>query len=151
MAFKVDAEKIKRWREERHWSQEHLAGLAGIGLRTIQRVEKGEPAAKETLMALGAAFNVDAMDLSLDPEQEAAKILISKNQKIRAAMRLSLGISAASYVLGMIIFAGISLGMQAGSYVMVWPSIWWTVGLVAHGVTALIIELATRYQDQYGA
>ena len=56
MAFKADAEKIKRWREERHWSQEHLAELAGIGLRTLQRIEKGEPAAKETLMALASAF-----------------------------------------------------------------------------------------------
>ena len=31
MSFKADAAKIKRWREERHWSQEHVADLAGIG------------------------------------------------------------------------------------------------------------------------
>ena len=42
MAFKADAAKIKRWREERQWSQEHLADLAGIGLRTVQRIENGE-------------------------------------------------------------------------------------------------------------
>ena len=29
-----NSEKIKRWREERLRSQEHLADLAGIGLRT---------------------------------------------------------------------------------------------------------------------
>ena len=38
MTFKVDAAKIRRWREERQWSQEHLADLAGIGLRTIQQI-----------------------------------------------------------------------------------------------------------------
>ena len=54
MQFYADAAKIKRWREERHWSQEHLADLAGIGLRTIQRVEQGEKASGETLKALAA-------------------------------------------------------------------------------------------------
>jgi len=38
MAFKADAAKIKRWREERQWSQEHLAELSGLGLRTVQRI-----------------------------------------------------------------------------------------------------------------
>lgn len=36
MPFKTDAAKVKPWHEERHWSQEHLAALAGIGLRTVQ-------------------------------------------------------------------------------------------------------------------
>ncbi|MEO1323624.1 MAG: helix-turn-helix transcriptional regulator, partial [Pseudomonadota bacterium] len=71
MAFKADATKIKRWREERHWSQEHLAELAGVALRTIQRVENGEKASQETLLALAAAFNVDAMALSVDAAEEA--------------------------------------------------------------------------------
>jgi transcriptional regulator with XRE-family HTH domain len=68
MAFKADAAKIKRWREERQWSQEHLAELAGITARTIQRIESGEKASQDSVMALAAAFNVDAMALSVDAE-----------------------------------------------------------------------------------
>ena len=92
MAFKADAAKIKRWREERHWSQEHLAELAGIGLRTLQRIEKGEPASKDTLMALAAAFGVEVLALCIDPEAEAAEIVRKKDQKAVAGLRLSVGI-----------------------------------------------------------
>ncbi|MEL7033800.1 MAG: helix-turn-helix domain-containing protein [Pseudomonadota bacterium] len=147
MPFKADAQKIKRWREERHWSQEHLADLAGIGLRTIQRIENGETASQESIMALAAAYNVDVMALSIDQEEEAVKIVAKQNAKARAALRLSFFIHLASYVLvGFVVFTGINIG--TGSYVMLWPLIWWTVGLASHALTVIIVELATRYSDQ---
>jgi len=146
MAFKTDAAKIRRWREERHWSQEHLAELAGIGLRTVQRVENCEPASRETVMALAAAFNVEAIALCLDPEAEAADIVQRKNEKVTAALRLSLWIHLAGYILGMIVFAGINLGV--GAFVMKWATIWWTVGAAAHATTVVIVELATRFTEQ---
>ena len=145
MSFKIDSAKIKRWREERHWSQEHLAELAGIGLRTIQRIENGEPASQESLLALAAAFNIDVLALCIDPEAEAAEIVRARNERVTSGLRLSLWIHIASYVFGMILFAGISLGMGGGQYVMMWPTIWWTVGLAAHVLTVVIAELVTRF------
>ena len=59
MRYQADATKLKRWREERNWSQEHLASLAGVGVRTIQRIENGDPTSADTLSALAAAYNVD--------------------------------------------------------------------------------------------
>ncbi|MEQ9316716.1 MAG: helix-turn-helix transcriptional regulator [Henriciella sp.] len=147
MSFKADAAKIKRWREERHWSQEHLADLAGIGLRTIQRIENGDPASPESLKALAAAFNVDVMALAVDQQAEAASLIVQKNAKARAAMRLGFFIHLASWVMGMIVFAGISL--SGPGWVMLQPTIWWTVGLSGHAVAWVIVELATRYQEQY--
>ena len=151
MQFNADAAKIKRWREERHWSQEHLADLAGIGLRTVQRIEKGEPASRETMTALAAAFNVDVMALAVDPETEAEEIVRKKDAKLIAGMRLGFLISFASYVFGMILFAGISLGIGGGTFVMKWPMIWWTVGVAGHGLAALIVELSVRYRQQLSA
>lgn len=148
MAFKTDAAKIRRWREERHWSQEHLAELAGIGLRTVQRIENGESASRESVTALAAAFNVEAMALCVDPQDEAVEIVHRRNAKTTAGLRLSVWIHFASYVLGMVIFAGISLGV--GAFVMKWPTIWWTVGMVAHATTLVIVELALRYDVQRG-
>lgn len=150
MAFKADAAKIKRWREERQWSQEHLADLAGIGLRTVQRIENGEPASRESLMALAAAYNIDVLALCIDPELEAMDRIRAKNEKVRAGLRLSLWIHLASYVMGMVIFTGINIGMGS-SAVMLWPIIWWTVGAVAHGATVVIVEVATRYTDRHVA
>ncbi|OLF73004.1 XRE family transcriptional regulator [Maricaulis sp. W15] len=146
MAFKADAAKIKRWREERHWSQEHLAELAGIGLRTVQRIENGEPASRDSLMALAAAFNVEALALCVDPEAEAVERIRQHKAKGRAALQLSFWIHLASYVLGMVIFAGISLGM--GGFVMKWPMIWWTVGIVGHAFPVVLLDIVTRYQEQ---
>jgi transcriptional regulator with XRE-family HTH domain len=146
MAFKTDAAKIRRWREERHWSQEHLAELAGVGLRTVQRIENGEAASQDSLTALAAAFNVDAMALTIDPEAEAAGIIREKNAKVRAALRLSFWIHLAGFGAGMIVFAAISIGM--GWWVMKWPMLWWTVGLAAHAATVMIVDVATRYAEE---
>lgn len=147
MSFKADAAKIKRWREERQWSQEHLADLAGIGLRTIQRIENGGTASKDSLMALAAAFDVDVMSLCVDPAEEAVEILERRTVKVRKALFLSLWIHLASYVFGMIVFAGISLGIGGPYFVMKWPMIWWTVGAAGHALAVTIVVLATRFRE----
>jgi transcriptional regulator with XRE-family HTH domain len=148
MFFKTDTAKIKRWREERHWSQEHLAELAGVGLRTLQRIENGQQASAETLKALASAFQVDVIALSVDPEVEAAGIVRSRNEKAASALRLSFWIHLVSWVLGMAVFAAISIGL--GAFVMMWPTLWWTVGLIGHAATVAIVELVARYDQQRG-
>ncbi len=149
MSFKADAVKIKRWREERHWSQEHLADLAGIGLRTIQRIENGEPASPESLKALAAAYNVDVMALSVDQEAEAARQIADKSKKGRAGLRLSFLMHLAGYVIGMAVFIAISIMVGGDRFVMLEPALWWTVGLIAHGATVFIVEVASHYEAQY--
>ncbi|QDD89308.1 helix-turn-helix domain-containing protein [Pseudomonas oryzihabitans] len=56
--------KIKELRVARAWSQEHLAELAGISARTVQRIENGEQASLETLGALAAVLEVRIVDLT---------------------------------------------------------------------------------------
>ncbi len=56
--------KIRQLREERAWTQEHLAEVAGIeSVRTVQRVEGCETQGAETLRAIAAAFDVTVQDL----------------------------------------------------------------------------------------
>lgn len=62
--MKINAELIKRLREERGWSQEHLAAVSGLSARTIQRLEADGNASHESRLALAAAFAVDASALS---------------------------------------------------------------------------------------
>ena len=73
MTYKADTAKIKRWREERHWSQEHLADMAGVGLRTLQRIENGQQASADSLKALASAFQVDVTALYVDPDLAGAR------------------------------------------------------------------------------
>lgn len=148
MQYRPDAEKIKRWREERLWSQEHLAELAGLGLRTVQRIENGDPASRDSVMALAAAFNVDAAALTVNPQTAAAEARENKAKKGVAALRLGFLINLACWVFGMIVFAGISLSDSDGHFEMLVPAIWWTVGIAGFGLTVVIVELATRFQQE---
>lgn len=53
----------KAMREARGWTQEHLAVVTGLSVRTIQRVEAGEAPAAETVISLAAAFDVTPQEL----------------------------------------------------------------------------------------
>jgi transcriptional regulator with XRE-family HTH domain len=54
---------LQKRRLQLGWSQEQLADLSGVSVRTIQRLEQGKPAATETLKNLGAVLNVPFHDL----------------------------------------------------------------------------------------
>lgn len=151
MLFRTDKAKIKRWREERHWSQEHLAQLAGVGLRTLQRIENGQQASSETLKALANAFNVDVAALAVDPDVEAAQVVQSRQAKAVRTLRLSFWIHLACYVVVAAVFVTISVGL--GAFVMKWPLLWVSVVLLGHGAALAIVELVTRFDHQrsYGS
>lgn len=148
MQIRPDSAKLKRWRMERGWSQEHLAELAGIGVRTVQRIETGEPASQDSVAALAAAFNVDLIALTLDVGAEADRLALTKARKSRDALRLSFGIHLASYIFGMIVFTGISIGDGAPGYAMLWPAIAWTMGVAGHGLAVVIVEMVSHYQHK---
>ncbi len=60
----IDPARLKQLREQRAWSQEHLAALTGLSVRTIQRLETTGAAAHESRLALAAVFGLDPADLS---------------------------------------------------------------------------------------
>ena len=63
MDMRVDSKRIRAERERRAWSQEHLATVSGLGLRTIQRIEKTGAASFESARALAAVLEVDVAHL----------------------------------------------------------------------------------------
>lgn len=145
MQFQPDGAKIKRWREERLWSQDHLAEMAGVGTRTVQRIENGETASYESVMALAAAFNVEVVALTADPKADAQTAEKAKALEGLTALRLSFMIHLASYVFGMIVFIAIGISSYGNGFVMAIPAAWWTVGLAGHGLTVAIVTLALRF------
>lgn len=54
---------MKSLRLEKYWSQEQLAQLSDLNMRTIQRVEKGENVGTETLKSLAAVFEISTDEL----------------------------------------------------------------------------------------
>lgn len=73
MDMQVDAQLIRNERLKRAWSQEQLAQVSGLGLRTVQRIENGGNASLETIKALAAVLGlpVEVM-LTQVPAQQAS-------------------------------------------------------------------------------
>src|SRR6202046_82588 len=80
---------IQKLRLQRGWSQEQLAELSGLSVRTIQRLERGQTASVESLKALGAAFEMDFSDLK-EPEMDTPMSATPMSQSIRADEALAL-------------------------------------------------------------
>ena len=54
---------LKEIRTRRNWSQDELALLSGLSVRTIQRIERNHKAGLESLKSLAAAFNIEVAEL----------------------------------------------------------------------------------------
>lgn len=64
---------VREERERRNLTQEHLAKLAELSPRTIQRLESDGAHSKETLMAVAEAFEIDGKELLRLAEERAEK------------------------------------------------------------------------------
>ncbi|WP_413736237.1 helix-turn-helix domain-containing protein [Sodalis sp. RH21] len=79
--------RIKELRLAKAWSQEQLAELASLSVRTVQRIENGEQASLETLAAIASAFELGVTDLysaqAAPVQQEQARAIDERLVKIR--------------------------------------------------------------------
>lgn len=77
--MKLNYKKIKSLREKHYWSQDELASISGLSIRTIQRVEKTGNSSLETMKALASVFKVDPLSLNNQaPIQNVTFSFISK-------------------------------------------------------------------------
>lgn len=67
---------VKRLRQKNNWSQEQLATMSGLSVRTIQRVESGQSASLETLKSLASVFETDVSKLT-----EEITVIDKKSEK----------------------------------------------------------------------
>ena len=63
----VNSRRIVAHRVRRAWSQQHLADVANISLRTVQRIENSGHASPESLMAIAASLNTTPAELRRRP------------------------------------------------------------------------------------
>jgi transcriptional regulator with XRE-family HTH domain len=64
----LEPNKVKELRAEKGWSQEILAEVAEVSLRTIQRAENDLKSSIETVKAIASVFEIDFKNL-LEPEE----------------------------------------------------------------------------------
>lgn len=62
---KMNPAGVKKLRESKSWTQEHLATAAGVSLRTIQRMEAHGSSSAESRLAVAAVLGVPVENIHL--------------------------------------------------------------------------------------
>ncbi len=82
--MKVNTKKILNERKLRAWSQQHLADVSALSLRTIQRVEKQGTGSPETVKALASCLELDVDELLAREEARTNSFEMNIKTKLAA-------------------------------------------------------------------
>jgi transcriptional regulator with XRE-family HTH domain len=133
---------VQEMRLKKGWSQQQLADISGLNVRTIQRIEQGQSASLESFKALGAAFNVDFSQLQEDtvrtivstPEQTEVYLAFRHVRKMRGLYS-----HMATYAVVMAALTAFNLIVTPRHIWFVFPMLGWGIGLLSHAVSVLNI------------
>jgi transcriptional regulator with XRE-family HTH domain len=126
---------VQKLRLQRGWSQQQLAELSGLNVRTIRRIEKGQEPSVESLKSLAAVFNVDfstlkeqGMDNVISESQSAEEILaFNQVRKLKGFY-----IHLAQYVLVIAVLTVINALTTPNRWWVQWVIMGWGVGVFFH-------------------
>jgi uncharacterized membrane protein YhaH (DUF805 family)/DNA-binding XRE family transcriptional regulator len=85
----INSAQLREMRVARQWSQEQLAKLSSLNLRTIQRLESGAKISTESLRALAAVFEVPAESLLLINPKPSQPALTAMREGILNGLEFS--------------------------------------------------------------
>lgn len=145
--MKLDTVKLKRWREERCWSQDHLAATSGLSLRTIQRLERGEGVSRESALALAAAYAVGVEALMEDPETKANELADQRKEAMQKQARQVFLIHLLVFIGAMGPLIVMDMIGSPGESWTIWPALGWAAAVFAHAVTVVASELGLPSDD----
>ena len=126
---------VQKLRLQRGWSQQQLAELSGLNVRTIQRIEKGQEPSVESLKSLAAVFNVEfstlkeqGMDNVVSESQSAEEILaFNQVRKLKGFY-----IHLAQYVLVIALLTVINALTTPNRWWVQWVIMGWGIGVFFH-------------------
>ncbi|HWF01115.1 MAG TPA: helix-turn-helix domain-containing protein [Caulobacteraceae bacterium] len=124
---------IQKLRLQHGWSQEQLAELSGLSVRTIQRLERGGAGSAESLKCIAAVFGIDFNQLKepavdnpapadLPPDEALA---FAHVRKVKAFY-----VSLIWYAALMAFLAAINAMTYHGYWWAAWPALGWGIALV---------------------
>ena len=126
---------IRKLRLNRGWSQDQLAQLSGLSIRTIQRIERGQNPGLETLKSLAAVFEVQIDDLKQETTMTNEEAPSEETRAIKYVRDIKCFYShLTTYVL-------VISGLFAANFIFSpeyiwakWTAMGWGIGLISHGL-----------------
>jgi transcriptional regulator with XRE-family HTH domain len=128
---------IQKLRLQRGWSQEQLAELSGLSIRTIQRIERGQTASVESLKSLGAVFEIDFSALKEPEMNQTASQSVSADEALALAhVRKLKGfyVHFAEYCIVIAFLTVVNLLTSHHYFWVVWVALGWGLGVLFHGL-----------------
>lgn len=131
----ISADKLIRLRRDRGWSQEKLAAISGISVRTIQRAERDGSCSLETKLAFATVLEISPGEIS--PESNANHN--AKGVKYKTDWAGAFGL----FVLGLVIAAVVLLTGIDGHWELASISIVWGLTFI---ITLMIYGVRATYR-----
>jgi transcriptional regulator with XRE-family HTH domain len=135
---------IQKLRLQHGWSQEQLAELSGVSVRTIQRLEGGQTGSLESLKALAAVFDIDFArlkepDMELPPDLATPKDGLPPEEALALAHVRNIKCfyrRLAWFVLIIAALVAINVFLTPGYPWVAWVALGWGVIVALHWVKA---------------
>jgi transcriptional regulator with XRE-family HTH domain len=127
---------IRKLRLQRGWSQEQLAELCDLSVRTIQRLEKGDSAGVETYKSLASIFEVNLLELRQQQERSMNKQLNISNDEHRVIEQVKkikgFYSHVVSFVMVITALTLLNASMEVDYWWVLWVIVGWGIGLATH-------------------
>jgi transcriptional regulator with XRE-family HTH domain len=127
---------VRKLRLEKGWSQEQLAEISGLSVRTIQRMERGQKPSLETLKSLAAVFEIDISDLTKEAGMANQAQITKQEERAIVYVRDIKGFYThlIIYVVVVVSLFGLNFIRSPGHFWAFWPAIGWGIGVAFHGL-----------------
>lgn len=123
------------------WSQEQLAEMSGLNVRTIQRIERGQKASFESLKSLAAVFDVHINELiSEAKEMNDTESILEKGKveelEVVEYVRDLKGFYShlTNYVVIISLLFVLNFTTDSGYIWAWWPALGWGIGVLNHAI-----------------
>jgi len=127
---------VQKLRLKHGWSQQQLADASGLSVRTVQRIEAGDPASTESLKSLAAVFEVDFSTLNPEPAMNTTTLNPTElqEQDVFKEVRKLRGfyLHLMKYVIVNLGLLAINLIFSPHTLWFYWVMLGWGLGLLSH-------------------
>lgn len=89
----IDAERVRGQRIKRGWTQQQMAEVADLSLRTVQRIENQGVASNESVSALCAVLEMPREELLRVQERSAKQLATERRLVLLTAFAAAAGAS----------------------------------------------------------
>ena len=126
---------VRKLRLEKGWSQEQLAEICDLSVRTIQRIERGQKPSLESLKALAAVFETDVTEFTKEAGMSNRSMSVEEERAVLYVRDIK------GFYTHLIVYAIVVGGLFALNVIRpsnhfwaMWPAIGWGIGVAFHGL-----------------